>query len=243
MDNKNLELIPENNQIVDYDKEPIIINDYNSLFLCIFHISLIPIMIFLYIYNPFETDKNSLFRNFFIIIPFFLALYIRPYFKAKDKRKIILTNDNIKFMHENKTIEEIKIFEITDIKRTYSDLYHKTQVIGELSYIAFIFVFIILLIADMLYILLFLYPCIHIFLIFLKYLYHKKMDRNYKYKLFDSILVYSKDRFINILPSTNKEYEEVRNYFLDNGLGDIQNKKIYFELIGHLYENISLNKD
>ncbi len=73
------------------------------------------------------------------------------------------------------------------------------------------------------------------------YLYHKKMDRNYKYKLFDAILVYSKDRFINILPSTNKEYEEVRNYFLDKGLGNIKDKKIFME-IGHLYEKIDLDK-
>ncbi|MCT7586821.1 tyrosine-type recombinase/integrase [Aliarcobacter butzleri] len=84
-------------------------------------------------------------------------------------------------------------------------------------------------------------PNIHIFLIFLKYLYHKKMDRNYKYKLFDAILVYSKDRFINILPSTNKEYEEVRNYFLDKDLGNIKDKKIFIE-IGHLYEKIDLDK-
>ncbi|WP_323594099.1 hypothetical protein [Aliarcobacter butzleri] len=67
------------------------------------------------------------------------------------------------------------------------------------------------------------------------------MDRNYKYKLFDAILVYSKDRFINILPSTNKEYEEVRNYFLDKGLGNIKDKKIFME-IGHLYEKIDLDK-
>ncbi|MCT7910655.1 hypothetical protein N5912_02320 [Arcobacter lacus] len=60
--------------------------------------------------------------------------------------------------------------------------------------------------------------------------------------MFDSILVYSGDKFINILPITSKQFEEVRKYFLDNGLGDIQNKKIYFELMGHLYEKIDLDK-
>lgn len=231
-------------QKIDYDKNPIEIKDYNTLFEFLITISMIPIAIYAYIHNlntPGGMSESSLNRHIFIIIPFLMMPYIRAYLRARNKRKIILMNDSIKFMHENKTIEEIKISEITDIKRTYSDLYHKTQVIGELSYIAFIFVFIILLIADMLYILLFLYPCIHIFLIFLKYLYHKKMDRNYKYKLFDAILVYSKDRFINILPSTNKEYEEVRNYFLDKDLGNIKDKKIFIE-IGHLYEKIDLDK-
>ncbi|MCT7609827.1 hypothetical protein N5U14_03100 [Aliarcobacter butzleri] len=231
-------------QKIDYDKNPIEIKDYNTLFAFLITISMIPIVIYAYMHNlntPGGMSEASLYRNVFIIIPFLMKPYIIAYLKSRNKRKIILMNDSIKFVHENKTIEEIKIFEITDIKRTYSDLYHKTQIIGELSYIAFIFVFIILLIADMLYILLFLYPCIHIFLVFLKYLYHKKMDRNYKYKLFDAILVYSKDRFINILPSTNKEYEEVRNYFLDKGLGNIKDKKIFME-IGHLYEKIDLDK-
>ncbi|MFW2454234.1 hypothetical protein ACN4FY_11660, partial [Aliarcobacter butzleri] len=87
-------------------------------------------------------SESSLNRHIFIIIPFLMMPYIRAYLRARNKRKIILMNDSIKFMHENNIIEEIKISEITDIKRTYSDLYHKTQVIGEISYIAFIFVFI-----------------------------------------------------------------------------------------------------
>lgn len=49
MNNKNLELIPENNQIVNYDKNPIVIKDYNSLFIFLLNISLIPIIIYTYI--------------------------------------------------------------------------------------------------------------------------------------------------------------------------------------------------
>lgn len=66
-------------------------------------------------------------------------------------------------------------------------------------------------------------------------------DKNYKYRLFDAILVYSGDKFINILPITSKQYEEVRKYFLDKGLSDIENKKIYFE-ITHSFERINLSK-
>ncbi|MCG3689967.1 hypothetical protein [Aliarcobacter butzleri] len=232
------------NQKIDYDKSPIEIKDYNTLFVFLITISMIPIVIYAYIHNlntPGGMSESSLYRNVFIIIPFLMKPYIIPYLKSRNKRKIILMNDSIKFMHKNNIIEEIKISELTDIKRTYSDLYHKTQVIGELSYIAFIFVFIILLIADMLYILLFLYPILHICLIIIKYFFHKIKDKNYKFKLFDAIIIYSKDRFINILPITNKEYEEVRKYFFDKDFGNIKDKKIFIE-IGHLYEKIDLDK-
>ena len=144
MNDKNLELISERNIILDYDKNPIKIEDYNTLFVFLISMSIIPLIIYVYIYNPGGVSEGSLYRNTFIIAPFLMMPYIRAYLKSRNKRKIILMNDSIKFMHENKTIEEIKIFEITDIKRTYSDIYHKTQVIGELSYIAFVFVFIIL---------------------------------------------------------------------------------------------------
>ncbi|WP_152020158.1 hypothetical protein [Aliarcobacter butzleri] len=235
MDDKNLEL---------NDKNPIEIKDYNTLFEFLITISMIPIAIYAYIHNlniPGGMSESSLNRHIFIIIPFLMMPYIRAYLRARNKRKIILMNDSIKFMHENNIIEEIKISEITDIKRTYSDLYHKTQVIGEISYIAFIFVFIFLFILDMLYILLFIYPILHIYLIIIKYFFHNIKDKSFTYKLFDAIIVYSNDKFINILPSTNKEYEEVRNYFLDKDLGNIKDKKIFME-IGHLYERIKFSQ-
>ncbi|MFW3426796.1 hypothetical protein ACN9KI_07965 [Aliarcobacter butzleri] len=87
----------------------------------------------------------------------------------------------------------------------------------------------------------FLIPFLHIFLVITKYILHKMKDKNYKYRLFDAIIVYNNDKFINILPITNKDYQKVRNYFLDKSLGDIKNKKIYFE-IAHSFEIINLSK-
>ncbi|MCT7567741.1 hypothetical protein [Aliarcobacter butzleri] len=58
MDDKNLELIPEINTTLDYDKEPIIIEDYNSLFIFLLNISLIPIIVYIYIYNPGGLDEG-----------------------------------------------------------------------------------------------------------------------------------------------------------------------------------------
>ena len=116
MDDKNLELIAEINTTLDYDKEPIIIEDYNSLFIFLLNISLIPIIVYIYIYNPGGLDEGSLSRNI-VITSFFMSFFIRPYLKSKGKRKIVLTNNDIKFKHENKILEEIKLSEITDIKK------------------------------------------------------------------------------------------------------------------------------
>lgn len=239
MNEKNLELIPENNQIVDYDKNPIEIKDYNTLFIFLLNISLMLIIIYIHIYNPGGLDESSLSRNI-IIVSFFMVFFIRPYLKSKGKRKIILTNNDIKFMHENKILEEIKLSEITDIKKTYIDLYHKSQVPNKLLLI-FAYIIIIFIISEKAYYILLLILFLHIFLIIAKYILHKMKDKNYKYRLFDAILVYSGDKFINILPITSKQYEEVRKYFLDKGLSDIENKKIYFE-ITHSFERINLSK-
>ncbi len=240
MNNKNLELIPENNQIVNYDKNPIVIKDYNSLFIFLLNISLIPIIIYTYIYNPGGLDESSLFRNI-IIVSFFMGFFIRPYLKSKGKRKIVLTNNDIKFMHENKILEEIKLSEITDIKKTYIDLYHKSQVPNKLLLIFAYIIIIFIIISEKDYYILLLILFLHIFLVIAKYILHKMKDKNYKYRLFDAILVYSGDKFINILPITSKQYEEVRKYFLDKSLADIENKKIYFE-ITHSFERINLSK-
>lgn len=245
MDDKNLELIPENNQIVDYDKNPIEIEDYNALFMFLVNISLIPILIFLYInhkYSPGEISEASLYRNLFIIIPLAMSFYMIPYIKSRRKRKIALTNTDIKFMQENVIIEEIKISEITDIKKTYTDIYHKSQNLKSYQRFGLFIVFPLIAILSNSYYILLIIPFMHIFLIITKCLFHKLKDKNYKYKFFDAILVYSGDKFINILPVTSSDYEKVRRYFLDKELGDIQNKKIYFKLFEHSFERINLSK-
>ncbi len=233
-----MEEISNEKIIKNYDKEPIIIKDFNSLFLFLLQMALIPIMILVYIYNPGGTSDDSLFRNIFIIIPAMMYPYTRAYFKSRGKRKILLTNDSIKFMHESIVIEEILISEITDIKKTYSDIYHRSQYPSELGKIGF-FALIPLLAYFIDWKFLLIYPVVYGYLILAKFVFHKIKDKGYKYRFLDAIIVYSGKKFINILPVTNEEYEVVRNYFLAKNLGDIQDKKIYFE-IGHLYDKIDL---
>ena len=52
----------------DYDKDPIVIEDYNPLFLALWTISAIPIVILIYIFNPGGTSEQSLSFNVFVII-------------------------------------------------------------------------------------------------------------------------------------------------------------------------------
>lgn len=225
----------------DYDKEPIVIKDYNSLFLCLYMVSFLPLCIFVYIYNPFNVEKTDSFaRNLLIIIPLMIFPYLSSYFRAKGKRKIVLENRSIKFLHENTLIEEIEVSKISEIKKTYSDIYHKSQypnIIGKIGW----FISIPLMFYFLGYFALIIFPGLYVYMIFLKYVFHKIKDKSYKSRLFDSVIIYDGEKFINILPVTEKDYEEVRNYFFVQGLGEVRNKKIYFE-IGHLNDSIEVNK-
>ena len=225
----------------DYDKEPIIIEDYNSLFLFLLMASFLPLCIFVYIYNPFKVEKTDSFaRNLLIIIPLMIFPYMSSYFRAKGKRKIVLENRSIKFLHENILIEEIEVSKISEIKKTYSDIYHKSQypnIIGKIGW----FLAIPLLAYFFGYLVLLMFLGLYLYIVFIKYLFHKIKDKSYKFRLFDSVIIYDNEKFINILPITNKDYEDVKNYFLTQGLGNIQNKKIYFE-IGHLNDSIEIKR-
>ncbi len=90
-----------NAQPRDYDKDPIVIEDYNPLFLALWTISAIPIVILVYILNPGGTSEQSLSFNVFVIIPMLMFPYIYGYLKTKGKRKIILTDHEISFFHDD----------------------------------------------------------------------------------------------------------------------------------------------
>ena len=60
-------------QKIDYDKNPIEIKDYNTLFYFIVMAMLIPILIYIFWFNSGRLSIDSLFRNIVIIIP--LCIY------------------------------------------------------------------------------------------------------------------------------------------------------------------------
>jgi len=210
----------------DYDKESIVIEDYNPLFLVLMHVYLLPIMVWVYIFNPGNVSDGSLFRNIFIIIPLMMLPYFKRYIFARGNRKIILTNSNISFLHNNFLLESIKLEDIVTVKKTYSDLYHPSQYTGDfgklLSYIFLPLAF-----------------YIHITLLISKFFFHLFKDGYKSYHFYDAVIVFAGDRFINILPTTLEEYQQVQEFFRYMKIINVDDMKIYYDL-SHMYEKISI---
>lgn len=226
----------------NYDKEPLVIQDYNTLFAFIPNFFLIPLLIYIYIYNPGGTSEGSLIRNVFVIIPLMMYPYINTYLKARRKRKVVLTNNNITFYHQDKIIEQIAIDKITEIKKTYSDVYHKSQLRNkDFAYLsAFVFVPLLGYYTDLLIEFVIIFLFVHLYSLISKLVFQVYKTKKLPTKLFDAILIFEDDNFINILPTNEDEYDEVKKYLLSKNLGQIENKKIYFELLLHMYEKIEL---
>jgi len=205
----------ENTNIVrDYDKNPIIIKDYNNIFLILFGISVIPYFSYLYFYNPGNMPEHLKSVHFFILIP----LYILPSFKRVGKtigkRYIKLTEDSITFLENENVIEKINIEDINKVNRTYHDYYHLSQkhnssILGKILNIIVI-------------------PAYQIILIFNKFLFHLKMNGLKNYKFFDSIILFSNENFITILPTTNDERKDIEVYFKLKKDMILKNQNIYY---------------
>jgi hypothetical protein len=211
----------------DYDKEPIVIEDYNYIFLFLDAIYTIPILILIYIYNPGNLPEESLFRHVFIIIPIMMMPAIVGYKKAKGKRFIYFENNFISYRNKEKELEKIQINELTELKKSYTDFYHKSQELSSLGkLIAFIgFPFAILL---------------HFELLINKLMFHLLKDGYKSYRFYDAIVVFASDRFINILPTTTKEYNDVKKYFIEQLNVNIEHAPVYVKY-AYGYEN--LNKE
>ncbi|WP_223227544.1 hypothetical protein, partial [Campylobacter concisus] len=81
----------------DYDKRPIIIKDYNSIFMFLLHIPLVAILIVFWIFNGATLLVCAMTSHIFFI-------YIRPYLFYGRKRSVKLTNDKIEFLQDGHLI-------------------------------------------------------------------------------------------------------------------------------------------
>jgi hypothetical protein len=227
-----MSIISKNNSSAfrDYDKDPIVIEDYNPLFLALWTISAIPIVILIYIFNPGGTSSQSLSLNVFVIIPMLMFPYIYGYIKTKGKRKIIVKEEEIKFFHNDVLLEVIKTNELTDIRRTFSDLYHASQYPNEFGrFMSFILFPIALYMNSM--------------LIINKLIFHIYKDGYKSYRFYDAIIMFSGDKFINILPATEDEYNEVEKYFRNKKHIEIGTTKVFYDFFGHMPEKINLEQN
>lgn len=192
-----------NAQMRDYDKDPILIEDYNP----IFHLPVIFIAgaIFLYFEISFQKSGNPM---GFWALTFFPALFF--YFSLrKAKRVIVMKNDSILYQENEQILELIQVNENKDIERTFNDFYLKKQ---EMNPDWTIRIWLSKIIS----------PIEYLFLLVSKFIFHLVKNRLAAYRVFDAILVTTEDkRIINILPTNNSEYEMVRRYFLEKCTVDI----------------------
>lgn len=209
----------------DYDKDPIVIEDYNYIFLFLDAIYTIPILLLIYIYNPGDVSEESLFRHVFIIIPIMMVPGVVGYKKAKGKRFIRFENNQISYQNEEKSIEKIQINELIELKKSYTDFYHKSQ---ELSSIGKLITYIALPFAILL----------HFELLINKLMFHILKDGYQSYRFYDAVMIFAGNRFINILPTTKKEYNDVKKYFIERLNVNIEHIPTYFKY-AYGYENLN----
>ncbi|MDR1285091.1 MAG: hypothetical protein LBJ88_02695 [Campylobacteraceae bacterium] len=205
----------------DYDKNPIIIKDYNYIFLPLLFLPFIPVIIYTILY---VTDTSYYGLG---LVTAIVYMHMCLFFRAFNKRTIVLSSNSIKFFHKNKILETIYLDEITDIKRTFSILYHKSQVISDIVKFFQILLFPIGFVTW------------YLPLTIIKFFFHF-FKRGSKYRFFDAIIVFSGDKFINILPATEYEYQEVRKYFMiKKPIFDVEQAKVFWSDYGHYGELIA----
>jgi hypothetical protein len=205
----------------------ITIRDYNYLFLAFYALSVVPFIVYVYLYNPGGVSQESLDRNIFFILPIMMIPYLIVLKNAHGKRKIIIDLHDIRYLHHDTVLESIPLDEITDIRRTYSDYYHSSQNVNPLA-------------KPISYILFPLAIHIHLSLLLSKFFFHLKMDGLQSYRFYDAVIVFSGNRFINILPSTAEEYASLEKFFKAHKNIDLSDTKLYFEF-SHLPEKIKRN--
>ncbi len=185
----------------DYDKEPIVIEDYNYIFEAMFYILSIFIVIYYYFINP-HNAQNELSRKFFFMHAIFIIIIpgLLYYLKlAKSKRKIILNNNFIILKENEEILIQVDIKKIIKINKTFNDYYSKTQ---ETEGVWALFSYCLTLV-------------IIPILIINKFIFHVFKGGLKSYNFYDSIIVFdNEENFINIMPILSEEHESLRKYFL-----------------------------
>ena len=86
----------------DYDKDPIVIDDYNYIFGGMYLVVAAVVVLYFYFVNPFGTENETSRVYFFTHALFVVIIPGLVYYNQikKAKRKIVLTDENIIFKEE-----------------------------------------------------------------------------------------------------------------------------------------------
>jgi hypothetical protein len=203
----------------DYDKDPIVIEDYNPLFGWLsFKYILFPSLIISIIIEP-----HKLWMLLILILP---EYYI--YRNSKEKRKIFLYKDRICYKHNDQLISEIFLEQNPRFFRSFQNYYHKSQ--DRLTFWHLIAVFLMgWLITKSLFlnslIFLIVFSIILIAFQITKWIISKKY-----YRFFHAVLVILDDEVIGISLLNNNDYIKVEEYFGVHGIA-MNTLPIYHKII------------
>lgn len=204
----------------DYDKRPIVIKDYNSIFMLLVAMPwLISSVYFLF------THHNKAAFSFLIAQAFYFN--IRPYIFNGYKRSIKLSNKKIEFLQAGNIVESINLDEEFEIYKTYDDYYHKSQKYKGVQEKLRKWLLPIALIS-----------VLQIFK-FVKWLFYLVKTKGSYYKSDDAVIIFQEDKVLNILATSRFERALIKKYFLDKFKIDIDELEFYKEL-GHNYESIKV---
>ena len=206
----------------DYDKRPIIIKDYNSIFVFLLHIPLVAILIVFGIFNGATLLVCVMTSHIFFI-------YIRPYLFYGRKRSVKLTNDKIEFLQDGHLIDSINLCEKFEIYKTYDDYYHKSQKYKGIQEKLRKWLLPIALIS-----------MLQIFK-FVKWLFYLVKAKGSYYKSDDAVIIFQEDKVLNVLATSRFERALIKKYFMDRLKIDIDELEFYKEL-GHNYESIKIGE-
>jgi len=206
----------------DYDKRPIVIKDYNSIFMFLVAMPwLISSFYFLF------THHNKAAFSFLIAQTFYFN--IRPYIFSGRKRSVKLSNNKIEFLQADNIIESINLDEKFEIYKTFDDYYHKSQNLSNLQKKVKWISVVLLWIAY--------YP----FFLLSKILFYFFKTKGTFYKFYDCIILFQDDKVLNILATSRFERALVKKYFLDKFKIDIDLLQVC-KKTDHGLEKIEMHK-
>ena len=206
----------------DYDQRPIIIKDYNSIFMFLLHIPLVAILL------AFGVFKGATFLICLMVLHIFF-IYIRPFLFYGRKRIVKLTNEKIEFLQDGHLIESINLCEKFEIYKTYDDYYHKSQKYKGIQEKLRKWLLPIALIS-----------VLKIFK-FVKWLFYLVKTKGSYYKSYDAVIIFQEDKVLNILATSRFERALIKKYFLNKFKIDIDELEFYKDL-GHNYESIKIGE-
>lgn len=221
----------------DYDKDPIVIEDYNPLFMWLsFIYILFPLLILLWIVSfLYFSDKSFDFSKLLIFIPIASWPAYSQYKNTKGKRKVFLSNSKISYKHNDQLITEIFLDKSPKLYRSFQNFYHKSQGRLKIWHFALFFLIGVLITKSFtLNTLIFLFA---FGFAFLSLQIIKLIIQTGKYRFYHALIVIVEDEIISIPLLKKDDYIAVEEYFSIRNISVDSLPKFHKFIYG--YENIN----